>query len=325
MALAYGRRGIPQLVENLQQPEARHHALRTLARSALAAPQAKAEALSASQDIAHTLLNLLNAPEPLTRADAATVIGLLARAYQGRIAAHEANCVPALEKAVTADADAAVAKAAAAALVELSRSRDGCLLLITHEPIVARLTAALMPPTPASAGCLATLANLLNRDLGVAAALASGLVPRLRVLLAADDPAVETVQLDALRALWNICNTFAGKEAAVEAEVFETLGRVCSDGSADAKRLAAGCALAITVAESGKRRADAILEPLLDLALDSASDAATVRNAVGALKNAAEYPKARKTIDRLLRHHHANLDEAEVVHTLARTCGLGSE
>ena len=123
----------------------------------------------------------------------------------------------------------------------------------------------------------------------------------LLALLAAADPAAETAQLDALRALWNICNTFAGKEAAVEAEVFETLGRVCSDGSADAKRLAAGCALAIPVAENGKRRADAILEPLLDLALDAASDAATVRNAVGALKNAAEYPKARKQISALAR------------------------
>ncbi len=59
--------------------------------------------------------------------------------------------------------------------------------------------------------------------------------------------------------------------------------------------------LAVTINKQGKINSFDTLEPLLSLVLDPSSDHDTVRDALGALKNAAEYPKARKEVERIGR------------------------
>ena len=296
---AFGREGIALLVRTLAPDP---HLLNTLL-DMIASPNAKAEAILAKPPIMPTLLTFLHpidVQQHSLRKTAANIIAQLCKTYQGRQEASNANAVQILQSTITSDPSPEVAAAAAQALFEISRSRDGCILINQHRPLVAQLTLALEPSSHSLVAepCLATLANLMQRDLGIADALTAGIIPKLRDF-ATPGNASQTEQLSSLHTLWNICNTPPGKEASVEAGMLELFGKICVEGSNEAKRLSAGCIMAITVVESGKRGSGMCLEPLIELALDPSSDAATVRNAVSALKNAAELPKARKIIEGL--------------------------
>jgi len=70
--------------------------------------------------------------------------------------------------------------------------------------------------------------------------------------------------------------------------------------SPNTRRLAAGCTMAITIDKQGKLASAPCAQPLVELLVDPESDGPTVRDAVGALKNMSEYPKARKAIDKFV-------------------------
>ena len=74
-----------------------------------------------------------------------------------------------------------------------------------------------------------------------------------------------------------------------------------SSRSANIRRLAAGCTMAITIDKQGKLQSAPCAAPLVNLIVDPQSDAPTVRDAVGAIKNISEYPKARKAIDKYVQ------------------------
>jgi len=232
------------------------------------------------------------------REQAALAIASLTLVYQGRIAAADAETVAALSGPLREDAEQGVRAACAAALESLTSSRDGCSVVIAADGIVSKLTAALDDAhEPVVKPSIAALANMLRLDLGVDEALGANVVAKLARLV---DPSQRDVSMleTSLQALWNLANTPNGKAAAIEAGLLETLAvwlqpavwydiKVC--------RLAAGCIMAITIDKDGKLQSLICVDPLCEL-LKSTADQSAVRDVVGALKNMAEYPKARKAI-----------------------------
>ena len=106
----------------------------------------------------------------------------------------------------------------------------------------------------------------------------------------------------ALQAVWNLANTPAGKSAAIEAGMLAMLSvHVSSSYSAEIRRLASGCIMAITIDKEGKLRSVPCAEPVASLLFHPESDPSTIRDAVGALKNMSEYPKVRRVVDRYAR------------------------
>ena len=167
-----------------------------------------------------------------------------------------------------ADGADAVREAASSALLALSQSRDGCSTLMEHDGIVDALVAALGDDAAGAPalGCLSTLANLSRLDLGVAAALDAGL---MAILCAVVGAKASIPQLyPALQTLWNLANSADGKVAAIDCHA-RTAWHVARGGG-DARRLAAGCVMAITVDKQGKFEALDCVAPLCALALSPA-------------------------------------------------------
>jgi len=157
---------------------------------------------------------------------------------------------------------------------------------------------------------IAALANMLRLDLGVDEALGANVVAKLARLV--DPSQRDIVMLEtSLQALWNLSNTPNGKTAAIEAGLLETLAKWINVGlsqtssAATSKvcRLAAGCIMAITIEKQGKLQSLICVDPLCDLLIKSFAsgpdaDQSAVRDVLGALKNMAEYPKARMNIEK---------------------------
>jgi len=195
-----------------------------------------------------------------------------------------------------------VREAAAAAMLSLSESRDGCSALLQAEYVVGTLTLALKDShLPVVRNALGALANVLRLDLGVSEALDTGITPLLKGLLVEskiDDGMIEKT----LQALWNLANTPDGKRSAIEEGLLPLLGSLMAESrSPNVRRLAAGCTMAVTIDKQGKLQSAPCATPLVDLLVDPESDAPTIRDAVGAIKNISEYPKARKHIDKYVR------------------------
>merc|ERR1712087_247257 len=154
--------------------------------------------------------------------------------------------------------------------------------------------------------CLATLANLMRQDMGIVQALDANVVTHLREIVDIRQRDFDML-VKGLQALWNLSNTPDGKVAVVDAAILPILAQHCSisGGQPQTRRLAAGCIMAVTINKEGKMDSLCCLEPLITLLLHvNASDnvdLGTVRSAVLALKNSAEYPQARKTIERYAR------------------------
>ena len=319
LCTAYGARGVPKLVEALRSadaddPSPTRTALTTL--HSLLSTQENKCAVVASEDAVALLTAQLAAPDEGCRRLAALVIGALALMLQGRIAVREAASVGVLAGLLADGADA-VREAASSALLALSQSRDGCSTLMEHDGIVDALVGALGDDAAGAAalGCLSTLANLSRLDLGVSAALDAGL---MAILCAVVGAKASSPQLyPALQTLWNLANSADGKVAAIDCHALSHLAWHVARGGGDARRLAAGCVMAITVDKQGKFEALDCVAPLCALALSPAvaddtdpdappPDASAVRDAVGALKNLAEWPKARKQIAKIFRREGAD-------------------
>merc|ERR1712216_143155 len=76
------------------------------------------------------------------------------------------------------------------------------------------------------------------------------------------------------------------------------MGEQLRNRSNKVRRLSAGCVMAITIEKEGKLASLSCVDPLCELLFDEThNDPSAVRDAVGAIKNIAEYPKARKAVD----------------------------
>ena len=154
---------------------------------------------------------------------------------------------------------------------------------------------------PAKQRSLRTLANLSRLDLGISEAIDAGIMARLAAVLdpAAALPGAEGSALvcSGLQTLWNLANTPDGKSAAIEAGCLDVLAEQLRASTTNIRRLAAGCVMAITIDKEGKYASLPCVDPLCELLFDLSADSSAVRDAVGALKNISEYPKARKAID----------------------------
>ena len=307
MWVAYGTRGVEKLIETLDTTDAEvlRATLVTL-NSLMSSQESKAQALSREPPLVPILGKLLGSEDDEVKRQAALTLASLGLLYQGRLAMSEAGTVGELSALVLDSSSTGVREAVSSALLSLSESRDGCATLIAHANIVSTLTQALDDAhPPAKANSLRALANLSRLDLGIGEALSSGVMARLHATI---DPkgkslapgALELV-CSALQTLWNLANTPDGKSAALDAAVLPMLGVYCRHGSPREQRLAAGCIMAITINKQGKMESTECLEPLADLLLSNDTDDDTMRDVVGALKNMAEFPAARKALERFVR------------------------
>ena len=295
--IAYGSRGVAKLCAALSDgtPDVAQ-SLATL-NGLLCSQECKMQALVNDGAVIAVLTGLVGSSEAAVRREAATAIASLALVYQARIAASDAATTMALSGPLRGDADAEVRAACASALESLTASRDGCSVVMAAEGIVSKLTDALGDASSAVVSpALAALASLMRLDLGVDEALAAGVVGKLAGL-------VDVAQRDALlletglQALWNLANTPDGKTQAISAGLLDVLAQQLSHGMPNVKRLAAGAIMAITIEKDGKLAALRCVEPLCALLFDPRSEPSAVRDAVGALKNITEFPKARKMVD----------------------------
>lgn len=308
--VAYGPRGVAKLCAALSDgSEGLAGNLATL-NGLLSSQENKMQALENDGAVVPVLTGLLASTESEVRRQAALALASLTLVYAGRIAAADAATVAALSTPLTGDAEDSVKAACAQALESLSSSRDGCATIMAADGIVSKLTAALDEKSTA-ASSISALANLLRLDLGVDEALGAGVVPKLAALvdLAQRDPRLlET----GLQALWNLANTPNGKAAAIEAGVLDVLAEQLKSGAPKVRRLSAGCVMAITIDKQGKLGALGCVEPLAALLFDPNVDPSSVRDAVGALKNITETPKARKLVDKWARENNVGEQMAEM-------------
>jgi len=304
--VAYGPGGVAKLAKSLSSgPEGEiGQSLATL-NGLLSNQESKMEALANDGAVVPVLTGLLASTNAQVRQQAALAIASLTLVYQGRLAAADAMTVAALAGPLREDADADVREACAKALASLTSSRDGCSVVMAADSIVSKLTNALDDThAPVVAPTIAALANMLRLDLGVDEALAQGVVDKLAKLVDPSMPNVDTLETS-LQALWNLCNTPAGKAAAIKADQLAVLATLMRSTLPNVRRLAAGCVMAITIDKDGKLGSLACVEPLCELLFDPTVERSAVRDAVGAIKNMAEFPKARKAVDAWAKKHNA--------------------
>mgnify|MGYP003686554793 CR=1 FL=1 len=242
---------------------------------------------------------------------AATALGSLHLVYQGRVASQEAHAAAALEGRLSMSVP--VAAASASALLSMSESRDGCQVLAESATLMATLTQALSGAAPVVIPCLATLANLLRLDCGVKDALTAGIVPALHRIISTSRRSSDALKLS-LQALWNLSNSHEGKVAVVEEGLLRTLSKKVEAGTEEVKRLAAGCIMSLAINKEGKIASDVCVVPLIDLALANRGphgEPGSLKDAILALKAAAEYPPTRKIIERHARS--INKDPAHLI------------
>jgi len=307
--MAYGVRGVAKLIETIssdaESVESRRGAL-TQFNSLLSNQESKMQAIHHEPSVVVVLTTLLGGSDAGTKTLSALSLASLSLVYQGRLAVRDAGSVAVLSDQLKGNGDVSVAEASSSALLAISESRDGCTVLMEHDDLVPTLVMALGSKLEICRNCLGTLANLTRQDMGIKQALDSNVVGALRQLAVPTQRDSEAL-LKALQAIWNIGNTPEGKVAMVDAAILPILAKHCSTraGTPKVRRLAAGCLMAITINKQGKIDSLCALEPLLDLLLSTIArdvvDLGTVRSVVLAMKNAAEYPQARKEIHRYAR------------------------
>ena len=315
LSLAFGARGVQKLVASLSEESAVADLAMNLTtlNGLLSSQENKMSALANDGAVLTPLTGLLAAGDAEVRRQAGLAVASLVLVYQGRLAAADAGTGAALGAGLV-DAEPKVREACAAAMQALSMSRDGCAEITRFEDLglVGKLTRCQNDEyAPVVSASTATLANLLRLDLGVDEALAADIIANLGKLL---DPkrrdVGEALLESALQALWNLANTPAGKAAAIAAGLLDVLGqKIRAARSPNVRRLSAGCVMAITIAKDGKFQSLSCADPLAELLFNEAADMSIVRVAVGALKNMAEYPKARKHVDKWARTNLAGKSE----------------
>ena len=294
---AYGPRGIEKLCASLSDGTEGIAANLATLNGLLSNQESKMQALANDGAVVPVLTGLLSSSETEVRKQAGLAIASLTLVYQGRLAAADAATVAALAGPLRDDADAAVRAACASALESLTSSRDGCSVVIAADAIVSKLTMALDDVGEGVVGpSIAALSNMLRLDLGVEEALGAGIVAKLAKLVAPSQRDAKLLETS-LQALWNLANTPDGKSAAIEAGCLDVLAEQLRASTTNIRRLAAGCVMAITIDKEGKYASLPCVDPLCELLFDLSADSSAVRDAVGALKNISEYPKARKAID----------------------------
>lgn len=308
---AYGARLIPKLAESLSDKErSEAQRVQTLSslKSALSSQEEKCAAVGATPSIPFRLAQLIHSETEPVRRLSADCLASLAMVLQGRLAIAAHDIVPSITNALQ-DASPVVRTAAAGALFQLSKSRDGCALLSKGEQIEALVAALDVEETETVERALNALANLTRLDIGVTVALDADVVAKLqRCLARARATAARPLLLAALQCVFNISNTAQGKAAAIHAELLASIAELCAPARAadgETVRLAIGCVMAITVAKGGKLQAQGagVVDALSAALVDAGTDAFTLRSVIAAIKNVAEHPAARAEFNRQLAPH----------------------
>ena len=203
--IAFGDRGVAKLVQEISVPGAGDPAHARATRTALATlhsllsnQESKMLCLAKDGAVVPVLTRLLESEDHEVRRQSALILGSLALVFQGRMAISGASSVAVLITLLGGpDPTAGVREAAAAAMLSMSESRDGCSALMEAEYAVATLTLALKDShSPVVRNSLGALANVLRLDLGVTEALDTGITPLLKGLLdttgATDERMTET-------------------------------------------------------------------------------------------------------------------------------------
>jgi hypothetical protein len=310
--LAYGTRGLAKLIESLGADVTLTKESLLSLNGLLSNQETKLAAIAhQAPPLVQELVGLLESQEEEVQRLAAMALGSLQLVYQGRVAAQQAGAVAALEARLSESEP--VAAAAGEALHALSQSRDGCQVLMECATLMTTLTQSLTGAAHVMRPCVKALANLLRLDLGVKDVLAAGIVPALhQIILTARRSSDELSS--ALQALWNLSNTHEGKVAVVEEDLLPTLCKKVEAGTDEVKRLAAGCIMALAINKEGKIASDVCVVPLIELAMAnrrSRGNPGTLKDAILALKAAAEYPPTRKLIEKYARS--INKDPAHII------------
>jgi hypothetical protein len=175
------------------------------------------------------------------------------------------------------------------------------------EALVATLDVTEESTTIAALGALT---NLTRLDVGVEVALSSDAVAKLQQCMLQGRASNPQLLACALQCVFNIANTPEGKAAAINVDLTSTIAHICTprpdeeEIDPETLRLAVGCIMATTIAKEGKfQAAESAIEPLCAILVDTRTDPFTLRSVIAAIKNIAEYPKAREAFTKQLAPH----------------------
>mmetsp|Transcript_22488 Transcript_22488/g.76422 ORF Transcript_22488/g.76422 Transcript_22488/m.76422 type:complete len:350 (-) Transcript_22488:750-1799(-) len=293
IAVAYGRRHVPKLVDVIALPELegekRAKALRYL-RKLLSNQETKAEAVTYGS--APPVITLTADADADVRREACMVLEALCLLREGRKAVVEGEGVTALTTLLT-DGEEPVRDAAAAALSTLSTSSDGAAYTLGSPAGVVPAVVAMLGDAASSATAkmsgVETLAHVTLTDPGVEAALRAH-VPAAVLPLA--QGAADGLMAAVCLALKNMCQHPYGKVQSLEAGALPVLkrGLTCAD---EAVRLqAAGALLGMALEMDAKLPvASECAQQLIDLLHDA--NPAIAENALMTIQNSSESPEAR--------------------------------
>lgn len=223
--IAFGERGVAKLIEAISLPGSGDGLLVNDTRTALATlhsllsnQENKMQCLTNDGAVVPVLTRLLQSDDGEVRRQSSLILGSLALIFQGRLAISAACSVSALIALLyNTDPQPGVREAAAGAILHLSESRDGCVIVAKVDGVVATLTHSLNDEhIPVMSNSLHALANVLRLDLCVTEALGAGITPILKGLLSPMGSSDASTVENGLQALWNLSNTPEGKDSAIK-------------------------------------------------------------------------------------------------------------
>lgn len=187
--------------------------------------------------------------------------------------------------------------------------RPGCALLSADEIVRAIVAALDVDEEPTIIAALSALVSLTRLDVGIGVALKADVVAKLQRCIQLGREHNRQLLLCCLQCVFNIANTADGKAAAINTDLLVTIAALCAEQQGElldpeTVRLAVGCIMAITIAKEGKfQAADCAVVPLSDILVDALTEPFTLRSVIAAIKNIAEFPKAREEFAKQLAPH----------------------
>eukprot|EP00899_Mesostigma_viride_P015401 jgi/Mesvir1/23862/Mv10658-RA.1 len=305
IAVAYGRRSIPKLIEVLslsteELPSVeRVKALQEL--QGLISNQEQ-KILAIKHASATTLVRLLSDGAPDVRHQSARALTSLASIRQGREAILESSGVSALTNLLK-DEDARVREASAACLEMMTTARDGIAALLAPDTgVVAQLAALVAEDTTlvtetALLSCFTALSNLSNTDTGIEECLRARVVEGILGRLVSDGGVLKPTPYEQACAetLQHLCHHQYGKVQVLDAGALTLLSKMLSSANDKVKVCATGALMGLSIEEDAKvpviKQAGVTL-----LALLQHASPLVVQNSKMTIQNCFEHPMARNEL-----------------------------
>mmetsp|Transcript_26183 Transcript_26183/g.56787 ORF Transcript_26183/g.56787 Transcript_26183/m.56787 type:complete len:357 (-) Transcript_26183:77-1147(-) len=304
IAIAFGRRHVPKLVDVISLPDDRlpTHQLATALRyllSLLSNQETKCECVT--YDSAPFLVHHLTSEDPYVRQLSALTLASLAQLMLGRAEVVASQGIPSLTEMLE-DADPEARAAASYCLEMVSSGPEGASAVLSCESKVLQKEVEMLedPITTdeAQLSAVLTLTNCTTCDGGIYQALDAQVPPTLLRLASAQDSNDE-MRIAIARCLRNMAHHPYGKVQVFEAGAIPVLTTFLQSENELLQQCAAACLMGLTVEEDAKLpTVEAAGSDLVEMLHHPNPDVA--ENVLATIHNSCEDMQARKIIEGLL-------------------------